>query len=308
MGVEDSPGSNWGRIALLLVVVLLVVVVIFFVTRQNNAPAQPEQAVLTEAADTQSREAEADAVADEVADAKASVEGAAAADTATATDESTPESAAEGPAIVSPVETPEPLYIVSPLEVPTELGGMIAFHSTDSGQLQVHTYDLTTQEERQLVNEGTSFEPYWSPDCEQIVFAANRNDEFNFELYLMDKDGSNQRPLLQVQDMNPGEKDWSPAWSPNGDVIAYQSNRTGGLQVCFATVDGRQLGCYAPGWETALPAWSPTGEQLLFIGQEDDDLGYFHRRCGCERRVRRAIQCDEVERQYRHRNASAHVP
>lgn len=74
--------------------------------------------------------------------------------------------------------------------------------------------------------EGT--DPAWSPDGSQIVFASerDRNGDLSYgdrvryanELYLMEADGSNQHRLTRTKDLNEA----SPAWSPDGRVIAYQ--------------------------------------------------------------------------------------
>jgi TolB protein len=91
----------------------------------------------------------------------------------------------------------------------------------------------------------------------------------------MDRDGGNQRPLIPDQELEPGLHNWAPAWSPNGDIIAYQSNYSSDLHVCFVSIEGQALGCYSPGWSTALPSWSPDGQQLTFIGREDGDWDVF---------------------------------
>ncbi len=176
---------------------------------------------------------------------------------------------------VSPLSTPDRSLSVSPLALPKNTGGFIAFHTDQSGELQIHTIDLETSSEQQLVETGRSFEPSWSPDCQKIVFTSERNGPGNFELYLMNRDGSDQRKLIPSQVVTPGMKDWAPTWSPKGDTIAYQSNQNSDLQVCFASINGKHLGCHVPGWSTALPAWSPNGDQLLFIGLEDGDWDVF---------------------------------
>ncbi len=64
--------------------------------------------------------------------------------------------------------------------------------------------------------------PAFSPDRERIVFRSSRNG--NFDLYLMDADGSN---LIQLTDDKA--KDNFPVFSPGGDAIVFSSDRDSSL-------------------------------------------------------------------------------
>jgi TolB protein len=50
-------------------------------------------------------------------------------------------------------------------------------------------------------------DPAWSPDGTKIVFQSNRDG--NWEIYVMDADGSNQQRLT----INPAGDYW-PSWGP----------------------------------------------------------------------------------------------
>ena len=60
----------------------------------------------------------------------------------------------------------------------------------------------------------------WSPDGSRIAFATNRDG--NFEIYVMNRDGSGLANLSN----HPGG-DFSPAWAPDGSRIAFYSDRDG---------------------------------------------------------------------------------
>ena len=64
-------------------------------------------------------------------------------------------------------------------------------------------------------------DPNWSPTGSQITFWSNRDDG-NAEVYVMDRDGTNQTRLTN----DPG-LDISPAWSPDGTKIIF-SHADGG--------------------------------------------------------------------------------
>jgi TolB protein len=168
---------------------------------------------------------------------------------------------------VSPVNTPEPFE--SPLPEPVDyFEGYLAFHSDRTGTLQIYLIQGDLVEHTQISHDPMgAFEPGWSPDCEQLVYASKRPDPDSFELRVIGSDGSNERTLMDEQEPD----NWSPAWSPNGEVIAYQTNHGGQLDVCFATPTGERLGCLEGGSGKASPAWSPDGSKLVFVGDQDGD-------------------------------------
>jgi len=156
----------------------------------------------------------------------------------------------------------------SPLPVAQRPEGLLAFHSERSGLLQIYLLRGDTGETIRLTNDPAgAFEPDWSPDCQSLVFASRRNDANAFELYTMAADGTEEKRLLT----NQGADDWAPAWSPAGNIIAYQTNQTGRLNICFLNTDGEPQGCLPGDDNKASPAWSPDGNRILFISDQDGD-------------------------------------
>ena len=82
-----------------------------------------------------------------------------------------------------------------------------------------------------------------APEKAQIVFQSDRDG--NFEIYIMDVDGDNQRRLTN----NSGD-DWAPAWSPDGQRVVFFSNRDGNFEIYVMDVDGKNLRKL-----TNIPAW-----------------------------------------------------
>lgn len=68
--------------------------------------------------------------------------------------------------------------------------------------------------------------PFWHPQGQLIVFSANTDDDKNFELYVINKDGSCLRRLTY----NLGT-DALPALSPDATKIVFTSNRNGSFQL-----------------------------------------------------------------------------
>lgn len=76
---------------------------------------------------------------------------------------------------------------------------------------------------RQLTNITRSQNPSWSHDGSKIVFASNRSNNSNFDIFLMNADGTSQVNLINDGTFNSGfpPNDLEPALSPDGTQIAY---------------------------------------------------------------------------------------
>lgn len=101
--------------------------------------------------------------------------------------------------------------------------------------------------------------PAWSPDSKKIAFAGFDKDIDRFDLFIMNHDGSKLERLT----LNSGDNE-HPSYSPNGYLIAFQSNRIGNssrkgrYQLYVMKHDGSEqrkldLGMY----EAQSPFWGP---------------------------------------------------
>ena len=73
-------------------------------------------------------------------------------------------------------------------------------------------------------------EPVFSPDGKRIAFTSNTDG--NFEIYVMNSDGSG---LLRIT-RNPGD-DSGPSWSPDGKKLVFSGNRSGKYAIYEVTID-----------------------------------------------------------------------
>ena len=102
----------------------------------------------------------------------------------------------------------------------------------------------------------------------KIAFTAER--EGNFDIYVMNADGSRQKRLTN----NP---DWDeqPRWSPDGKKFAYMSIVNDEIddrhwEVFVMNADGSDQKRLTYSKKAASPSWSPDGEKIAFSGDRGD--------------------------------------
>jgi TolB protein len=96
---------------------------------------------------------------------------------------------------------------------------------------------------------GNNVTPVWSPDGTRVAFASTRDG--NFEIYVMNRDGSNVRRVT-----NHPASDITPTWSPSGTQIAFTSDRGGEPAIYIMGADGLGLQRLTTGYSDR-PTWSP---------------------------------------------------
>ncbi len=114
--------------------------------------------------------------------------------------------------------------------------------------------------------------PDWSPDGSRIAFATGRGEPRGYKkLWVVNTDGTNAQPLVNNPQVEKAQFGEHPAWSPDGNKIAFDwcldcelggSNReifiadltTGSIDTLtsFKGFDGH-------------PTWSPDGKRIAFV-------------------------------------------
>ncbi len=118
-------------------------------------------------------------------------------------------------------------------------------------------------------NDARDFDPSFSPDGKQIVYASDLNSPGFSEIYTMSTIGAN---ITQLTD--DAQSSYSPAWSPDGTRIAFVSNRGGDGDIYVMDADGQRpflLTVDDNGAEDRTPAWTPDSRWIVFASNRQGD-------------------------------------
>ena len=152
-------------------------------------------------------------------------------------------------------------------------GTKIAFASNREGNLDLYVADADGGNQQRLTtSEDWELFPAWSPGGSEIAYFGcdpgcrpDRQD-----LYVMSSDGGQVRRLTE----SPSTVDEDPAWSPDGQWIAFQSDRDRNYEIYLVAAGGGDAvrltnsrgGDYWPSWGPAAPP--APGGALAFVKSE----------------------------------------
>ena len=141
----------------------------------------------------------------------------------------------------------------------------------------------------QLGTAGDNLRCDWSPKDDVIAFTSNRHDPDapadaqNQEIYVINADGAGGPERLTFQ----SGSDANPAWSPKGDKIAFESNRSGRPEIWVMNADGSDpfrlthFDSYTQPRTRSIsvskPTWSPKGDRIAFhrrVAEVEGDAGH----------------------------------
>jgi len=147
-------------------------------------------------------------------------------------------------------------------------GTKIVYTSTEDGDAELKVIDLaacasqpeTCGETAEAITDNgvNDWQADWSPDGARIVFASNRDG--NYELYIMRADGSTIERLTDT----PGDEA-SPHWSPDGERVVYSAQEGSSSHLFIVSASGGGATQITGGDGLDLwPAWSPDGGRIVY--------------------------------------------
>jgi TolB protein len=141
-------------------------------------------------------------------------------------------------------------------------GSQIAFMSSQNGDPEIYVADANGAKLHRITfAAGVSTSPTWNPKTgKQMVFVSDRGG--SPVLYLSDADGSNVQQLA-LPDMGYVI---DPAWSPNGQLLAFSWRRpSGNYDIYVMDIVSRQLvELTKDEARNERPSWAPDGRHLVF--------------------------------------------
>ena len=189
-------------------------------------------------------------------------------------------------------------------------GSKIAFSTDRDGNSEIYTINADGSGLARLTdNDVTDVDPMWSPDGTRIAFATARpQTEFqehleenqsvqpfanigrsnlrklatglNFDIYMMNTDGSRAINLTN----SPNTDDTRPVWSPDGSFVAFDGaylrvppTAPGKSEVYVLQVDGSDgvipiTQPTTPPETHEAPAWSPDGRHIGYVSRDVDSV------------------------------------
>lgn len=138
-----------------------------------------------------------------------------------------------------------------------------------TGKQRIMLMDRNGKDARNIVS---GWDPTWSPDGKQILFASDR--EGGTQLFIANRNGTEPHRVTNLPSIR-GRSDWSP----DGQWIVTYSGPAWNREVYIMNVDGSNVRQLTPsGGNSQGPSFSPDGKWVVFTAYFD----HYREDHGCE--------------------------
>jgi Tol biopolymer transport system component len=146
---------------------------------------------------------------------------------------------------------------------------MVISGRTGPAQSQIFILPLEGGTPRLVTPNHPSYWHGWSPDGKTLVYAANREGEF--DIYAISVEGGEERRLTASKGLDDG-----PEYSPDGKYLFFNSERSGLMRIWRMNADGSDQRMFSQGSETgdwfAHP--SPDGKLIVYLSYDKSVQGH----------------------------------
>jgi TolB protein len=140
---------------------------------------------------------------------------------------------------------------------------------TGGNGTQIYIIPFEGGSPRRVTANSPSFWHGWSPDGKTLVFVGQRNDNHD-AVYTIPSAGGEETRLTTDKSI-----DDTPEYSPDGNYIYFNSDRTGRSQIWRMKPDGsNQEQVFADDYSNWFPHISPDGKWMVFLSYDGSVSGH----------------------------------
>lgn len=157
-------------------------------------------------------------------------------------------------------------------------GKKIAFSSSRDGNSQIYVMDEDGNNPIQLTTDYENSSPIWLPNGREVAFLTTDGEGLWWWRII----NIDNHVVSQFSEPSYDFFFQTPAWSPDGQYIAYmslveqQQRNDGSSQIHIKTVDGSSdTALTNDTWANIHPVWSSDGKRIVFLSERDGNHNMF---------------------------------